>query len=74
LTGAIPILSKHGIFNERDGIHFNLIEGSPVSYAMIAVEIVKIMKDPNIDVFRQELKKSKHLIDWSTVATKWLEN
>ena len=73
LTGAIPILSKYGVFNERDGIHFNLVEGSPVSYAMIAVEIVKLMKDPNLDVLRQELKKSKNLIDWSNIASKWLE-
>jgi len=37
------------------------------------VEIVKIMKDPNIGVFREELKISKNLIDWSTVASRWLE-
>jgi hypothetical protein len=74
LTGAIPILSKHGIFNERDGIHFNLEEGSPVSYAMIAVEIVKLMKLQNLDILREELKKSKHLINWSSVASRWLEN
>jgi len=73
LTGAIPILSKHGVFNERDGIHFELTEGSPVSYAMIAVEIVKLMKDPNLDVLREQLKKSKNLIDWSSIASRWLE-
>ena len=73
LTGAIPILSKHGVFNERDGIHFELTEGSPVSYAMIAVEIVKLMRDPNLDILRQQLKKSKHIINWSSIASKWLE-
>jgi hypothetical protein len=73
VTGAIPILSNHGIFKERDGIHFNVIEGSPISYAHIAVEILKLMKDPNIDVFRQRLKESKNLIKWVDVAAKWLQ-
>jgi hypothetical protein len=73
LTGAIPILSKHGIFNERDGIHFELSEGNPMSYAMIAMEIIKLMKDKNLDILRQNLKASKNLIRWVDVAAKWLQ-
>jgi len=73
ITGAIPILSKHGIFNERDGIHFDLNEGNPMSYAMIALEIIKIMKDNNLDSLRQSLKQSTNLIKWIDVAEKWLQ-
>ena len=73
ITGAIPILSKHGIFNERDGIHFELKEGNPMSYAMIAIELIKLMKDKNLDTFRDKLKESKNLIRWNDVAAKWLE-
>ena len=74
VTGAIPILSNHGIFKERDGIHFELNESNPMSYANIALELVKLMKDPTIDTFRKGLKESKNLITWSEVAAKWLSS
>jgi glycosyltransferase involved in cell wall biosynthesis len=73
ITGAIPILANHGVFKERDGIHFDLIEDNPMSYVRIALEILKIMKDPNIDTFRQQLKGSKTIIKWIDVAAKWLQ-
>jgi hypothetical protein len=37
------------------------------------IEILKIMKDPNIDTFRQKLKGSKTVIKWIDIAAKWLE-
>lgn len=73
VTGAIPILSTHGIFNERDGIHFELNEGDAMSYVRIAIELIKLMKDNNLDTFRNKLKESKNLIKWDTVAAKWLD-
>ena len=73
ITGAIPILSKHGIFKERDGIHFDLNESNPMSYAFIAIELIKLMKDKNLDTFREGLKESKNLIRWIDVAGKWLQ-
>jgi len=73
ITGAIPILANYGVFKERDGIHFELKDTNPVSYVTIALEILKIMKDPGIDTFRQQLKGSKNLIRWIDVAAKWLQ-
>ena len=73
ITGAIPILTNHGVFKERDGIHFELKDNDHMSYIKIAIEILKIMKDPNIDTFRQKLKGSKTVIKWIDIAAKWLE-
>jgi hypothetical protein len=44
-----------------------------MSYAMIAVELIKIMKGKSLDPLRQSLKQSKNLIKWEEVAEKWLE-
>ena len=33
----------------------------------------KIMKDPNIDTFRQKLKESKNVMKWIDIAAKWLQ-
>jgi glycosyltransferase involved in cell wall biosynthesis len=71
LTGAIPLISNSGIFKERDGIHFN-IEDNPTSYAQAALKIIPLMKDPNLDSFRENLKSSKSLITWEEVAEQWL--
>jgi len=72
ITGAIPVLSNHGIFKERDGIHFDITDNS-MSYANVAVNLLKLMKDPNLDALRRRLKESKNLIGWETIAEKWLE-
>jgi hypothetical protein len=73
ITGAIPLLSTHGIFKERDGIHFDLGDMSKMAYTKIGLEIINLMNDQNIDVFRQRLKESKHLINWIDIAAKWLQ-
>ena len=73
ITGAIPLLANHGVFKERDGIRFELKDNDPMSYVKIALEILKIMKDPNIDTFRQKLKGSKTVIKWIDIAAKWLQ-
>ena len=73
ITGAIPLLANHGVFKERDGIRFELKDNDPMSYVKIALEILKIMKDPNIDTFRQKLKESKNVMKWIDIAAKWLQ-
>jgi len=73
VTGAIPLISNHGIFKERDGLHFEINETNPMSYANIAMKTIEVMKDPTLDSFRQTLKESKNLIDWIDVAAKWIQ-
>jgi hypothetical protein len=73
ITGAIPLLANYGVFKERDGIHYELKDTDPMSYVKIGIEILKIMKDPSIDTFRQKLKGSKNIIRWIDIAAKWLQ-
>lgn len=73
ITGAIPLISNHGIFKERAGVHFELNETNPMSYAEIALQIVQLMKSPNIDALRNKLKKSPTIISWVDVAAKWIQ-
>lgn len=72
LTGAIPLISNSGIFKERDGIHFDVVEEDPNTFSQAAVKLVHLMKDPNLDRFRENLKSSKSLITWANVAEQWL--
>ena len=39
ITGAIPLLSNHGVFVERSGLHFDLLETNQRSYIEIATKI-----------------------------------
>ena len=46
-TGCIPLISNFGIFKEREGIHFDFIEGNKQLQAMIAVKIIQLLKNQN---------------------------
>jgi len=73
VAGAIPLISTFGIFNDREGIKFDLSDTSPDSFAKIASTIIQIMKDPKLDVFRETLKKSSTIILWTDIAAKWIQ-
>jgi glycosyltransferase involved in cell wall biosynthesis len=71
ITGAIPIISNHGIFKERAGIHFDINESNPGSYANVAIEILGLMKKDNESI-RSNLKESPTIISWEDISAKWL--
>ena len=74
VTGCIPLLSNFGVFAEREGIHFNLVDNNPESMKEIARNIVKMINDKDkMNVLRNVFKKSNTIIDWSNVAKKILE-
>jgi hypothetical protein len=73
ITGAIPLISTYGIFKEREGLHFDLGDGSPMAYGNIALKILEIMKDPTLDIFRENLKKSNTIISWNDISARWLQ-
>ena len=73
LAGAIPLISTFGIFKEREGLHFDLGDASPVTYGNIALKILEVMKDPTLDIFRENLKKSNTIIPWINISAKWLQ-
>jgi len=73
VTGAIPILSTFGVFNDREGIKFVMGDASPNTYTNIAVKIIELMKQQGLDVFREKLKKSNTIISWIDIAAKWIQ-
>jgi hypothetical protein len=71
VTGCIPLISNFGVFAEREGIHFNLIDSDPESMKEIAINIIKIINDKNqMNILRNVFKKSSTIIDWLTIAKK----
>ena len=72
ITGAIPLITNSGVFKDREGIHFDLGDESPNTFANIALKIVELMRDPSLDAFRETLKKSSTIISWTDIAARWL--
>jgi hypothetical protein len=72
LAGVIPLISNSGVFKERDGIHFEMIDINPVTFAQIGLNILEIMKRSDLDTFRESLRMSASLVNWNDVAMKWM--
>ena len=73
ITGAIPLLSNSGVFKDRDGLHFELGDKSPSSYAQNALRIAGLLKDPKVPFYREHFKQSKTIINWLDTANVWLD-
>jgi hypothetical protein len=74
VAGCIPLISNFGVFAEREGIHFDLIDNDPNNMKDIAINIVNLLQDQKkIDVLRNVFKKSQTIMDWSMIADKIVE-
>jgi len=74
-AGCIPLLSKFGVFKDRDGIHFDLVRDSQESYSRIAQGILNLLAKPELhQMFRDKLLLSPTLVGWNQVAQAWLAN
>ena len=74
VTGCIPLISNFGVFSEREGIHFNLINNDEESMKEIAFNIVKMARDiEKMNILRNVFKKSSTIISWSDIANKIIE-
>ena len=72
-TGAIPLISNFGVFKDREGVHFDLIDNDMKCYQMIGLKITELMKQgSNLNIYRDKMKKSKLLINWTDTAKAWL--
>uniref|UniRef100_A0A6C0DAE8 Glycosyltransferase 2-like domain-containing protein n=1 Tax=viral metagenome TaxID=1070528 RepID=A0A6C0DAE8_9ZZZZ len=68
VTGCIPLISNFGVFSEREGIHFNLVENQE-EMKNIALNIVKLLKDQKqLNILREVFKNSKTILDWANIA------
>jgi hypothetical protein len=73
ITGCIPLISNFGVFKEREGIHFELVEHQNI-LTSIAEQIVKLVKDiDKMNVLRNVFKKSLTINSWEDIANKILE-
>lgn len=72
LTGAIPVLTTHGVFADREGIHFDTGEWNPNAYRNTAVKLVELMRNPALNGFREQMKSSSLIVSWKQIAEKWL--
>jgi len=72
-VGCIPLLSDQALFKEREGIHFELPNQEQKTFEKIALDILRLLRDPDrVENKRQEYLSSKPL-SWKEVAFNWLE-
>jgi glycosyltransferase involved in cell wall biosynthesis len=73
ITGCIPLISKHGVFEKRDGLHFQL-DRTPPGYQSIAQGIINLLGKPDFtDIARKQFSSSPTITTWKNAAEKWLE-
>lgn len=72
VAGCIPILTKAGVFKERDGFFIDFDIKDKDSLVPAAIEIVKLARNKLvIDALRTELFKSKTIVSWGDIAKQW---
>ena len=74
LCGSVPVLGNDYVFNERDGVHVTGSTSKPSTYKKAAATVIRLLNNP-ADLEKQhiELRKSKTIIPWETVAKEWLK-
>jgi hypothetical protein len=74
VTGCIPLISDFGVFKEREGLHFELVDNTEC-FMSICEQIIKLTKeDIKMDILRKVFKKSSTIKDWKTISNEWLLN
>jgi hypothetical protein len=73
LCGSIPVLGNDYVFNERDGIHVTGSTEKPSTYKRAASVILNSINKGTsfLEEKRKELKKSKTIVSWETIAKLW---
>ena len=73
ITGCIPLLSKEGVFKEREGLKFDLVK-TQQGYQQIASGICNLLNKPEfVEMCRERFRKSSTIMDWKTIAQRWVE-
>jgi glycosyltransferase involved in cell wall biosynthesis len=74
ITGCVPILSNVGVMKERDGFHIDFDIRDPETLKKPAADIVELMRNGSrMEALRKELAESKTIVNWETVAQRWME-
>lgn len=73
VTGCIPLLSYFGVFTNRDGIHYNWDPNNEQHCNKVAEDIINLMRNKEfVEKAREQLYKSKLIIDWMETSLSWL--
>ena len=77
ITGCIPLISKSGVFDKREGLHFDLDKSPNViqaCYQKVAQGICNLLTKPEfIEMCRERFSQSSTIVNWETVAKHWVE-
>jgi hypothetical protein len=74
ITGCIPIISKFGVFSNRNGIQYNWEPTNKLLCQAIAENIIKEMNNNEyINLARNQLMESTTIVSWETVAKSWIK-
>jgi hypothetical protein len=69
VAGCIPLLAKHGVFLERDGVHLELDVMNPATFLRPALEILQLARnEERMESLRRSLRSSPTLTTWSDSA------
>lgn len=73
VSGCIPLLSYFGVFANRDGVHYNWDPNNEQHCKKVAEDIIKLMRNKEfVAKAREQLHKSKLIIDWMETALTWI--
>jgi hypothetical protein len=74
VTGCIPLISNFGVFNEREGIHFDCVEDDTV-LNQIGMNILNLLQNQDkLDSLRNVFRKSETIISWADAGQILLNN
>jgi glycosyltransferase involved in cell wall biosynthesis len=72
VSGTIPLVANFGVFQEREGIKFNVNHNEPKNLKMIALQILNLMKDQNkLNEIRNNFRNSPTIISWDNIGYLW---
>lgn len=71
VAGCIPLISTFGVFNETDGVKFNINYNDINTAQLIANTILTLIKSGDkLEILRKHLQKSNKIESWNTVCQK----
>ena len=75
VVGCIPVLSEVNVFGQRHGIHVKGLGFEKKGYVELARQLYQLLSAPQdtMDEVRRKLQESDTVMDWDTVAGRWLK-
>jgi glycosyltransferase involved in cell wall biosynthesis len=72
VAGCIPLIANFGVFNERDGIKFDINHEDPKNLKRTALLILNLLKDQSkLNELRETFKRSSSICSWDQIYNIW---